>query len=152
MASGLFLRSDWGYWRRWNASPPAHWLSTDNDSSVIKTWQMETSITSPETQWVIPGLHLVHYHRFEASPIQKTLTWFSRELWAPAGRWEVEERSLCSTWLLQHLHTAGQPLEWMEAQFNRLDMPVNSYVTHTVIMSITYFWGFPSARECKGKK
>lgn len=34
------------------------------------------------------------------------LTWFSRELRAPAGRWE-EERSLVSTWLLQHLHTGG---------------------------------------------
>lgn len=34
------------------------------------------------------------------------LTWFSRGLRAPAGRWE-EERSSVSTWLLQHLHTAG---------------------------------------------
>lgn len=34
------------------------------------------------------------------------LTWFSRDLRAPAGRWE-DERSLVSTWLLQHLHTGG---------------------------------------------
>lgn len=37
----------------------------------------------------------------------------------------------------------------MEAVLNRVDMPLDVYVTYTVIISITFFWGFPSGNEKK---
>ena len=79
----------------------------------------------------------------------RRLTWFSRELWAPAGRWGVEERSLCSTWLLRtptHSRTAAGMNGG--AQFKRLDVPLDSYVAfyqslHPTLRS----GGFPLTRD-----
>jgi len=64
------------------------------------------------------------------------LTWFSRELWAPAGRRGAEERSFCSTWLLRHRHAAGEPLQWRKPQFREY-----LWDPYTGTTSIPCFWG-----------